>query len=176
MAVRMIIQFNGKYLELPVNPESISISNTATNTSMDIIGLGKATRKGEPELKTLKIESFFPGSSSYFYTGKRPKNCIAFIEEIWNTENINNNVAKLVISGIPVPINMFFVINSFTYDHRAGEEDDIYYTLELKRYVPYGVKLVETIAINNTTSRAESTNVAPSSNTSRTKNIYCKIR
>lgn len=174
MSVRMIIQFNGKYLELPVNPEQISITNSATNTSMDIIGLGKATRKGEPELETIKIESFFPGSNSYFYTGKRPKSCIEFIKEIWNTENTNNNVAKLIISGIPIAINMYFVIDNFTYDHRAGEEEDIYYTLEIKRYVPYGVKLVETTSVNNTTSRVESTNVQSSNNTNAQKTYAVK--
>lgn len=159
MSVNMIIQFNGKYLTLPINPEKITPSRSASNSDIDIIGLGKTTRKGEPGLMGLTLESFFPGPNSYFYKGNRPKSCVEFINEIWETENIENNVARLIITGIPVPINMYFVINSFEYDHNAGEEEDIYYRLQIKKYIPYGVKLVETSAVNNTTVRVTSTNV-----------------
>ena len=159
MSVNMIIQFNGKYLTLPINPEKITPSRSASNSDIDIIGLGKATRKGEPGLTGLTLESFFPGPNSYFYKGNRPKSCVEFINEIWETENIENNVARLIITGIPVSINMYFVINSFEYDHNAGEEEDIYYRLQIKKYIPYGVKLVETSAVNNTTVRVTSTNV-----------------
>ena len=159
MSVKIIIQFNGKFLTLPINPEQITPSRTADNEEIDIIGLGKAVRKGEPGLTSFSIDSFFPGPNSYFYTGVRPKACIEFINEIWETENINNNVAKITIVGIPVPINMFFVIDNFEYDHSAGTEEDIAYRLQIKKYVPYGVKLIETQAINNTTVRVTSPNV-----------------
>lgn len=137
MSVQILIQFNGKYLTLPINPEKISINRSADNTDLEIIGLGKATRKGEPSLDKFSIESFFPAQNSYFYTGVKPATCVEFINEIWNTENTNNNVAKITTTGLPININMYFVIDNFNYDHRAGEEDDIYYTLDIKKYVPY---------------------------------------
>lgn len=111
------------------------------------------------------MESFFPSPNSYFYKGNRPKSCVEFINEIWEAENIENNVARIIITGLPVPINMYFVINSFEYDHNAGEEEDIYYRLNIKQYKPYGVKLIETNATQNTTVRANSTNVASPTNT-----------
>ena len=173
MSVKIFIQFNGKALILPVNPENITPSRSANNDDIDIIGLGKATRKGEPGVTGFTIESFFPGPKSYFYTGVRPKSAVEFINEIWETENINNNVAKITITGIPIPINMYFVIENFEYDHRAGEEEDIYYTLEIKKYIPYGVKLIETKAINNTNVRVASTNieVVQSSNAQQTYSV-----
>lgn len=171
MAVNMIIQFNGKYLTLPINPEKITPARSASNNDIEIIGLGKATRKGEPGLTGLTLESFFPGPNSYFYKGNRPKSCIEFINEIWETENIENNVARIIVTGIPVPINMYFVIDSFEYDHNAGEEEDIYYRLQIKKYIPYGVKLVETTAINNTNVRVTSTNVQVV-NTNNTQTTY----
>ena len=143
MAVDIMIQFNGKQLTVPINPEEITIERSADNSDLDIIGLGKTTRKGEPSLRTLTIKSFFPAQDSYFYTGIKPKTCVEFIEEIWNTENINNNVAKIVTTGLPIDINMFFVIDKFNYDHKAGEEDDIYYNLSIKEYRAYGVKTVD---------------------------------
>lgn len=168
MSVNMIIQFNGKFLTLPINPEKISPARSASNDNIDIIGLGKATRKGEPGLLGFTLESFFPSPNSYFYKGNRPKACIDFINEIWAAENIDNNVARLIITGLPIPINMWFVINSFEYDHNAGEEEDIYYRLNIKQYRPYGVKLIESDALNNTNIRVTSPSVV--SNTGNNSN------
>ncbi len=137
MGVSIMIQFNGKNLTLPINPEQISPTRSASNDDIDIVGLGKATRKGEPSLKKFSIESFFPSQNSYFYTGVLPKTCVEFIEEIWYAENTNNNVAKIVTLGLPIDLNMYFVIDNFTYDHKAGEEEDIYYQLSIKEYKPY---------------------------------------
>ena len=141
--VKIMLQFNGKQLTIPINPKDISIERAANNENIDIIGLGPATRKGEPGLKSFTIQSFFPAAHSYFYTGVNPESCVEFIEEIWNAENKNNNVAKIVTLGLPVEIDMYFVIDNFTYEHKAGEEEDIYYTLKFKEYIPYGVQTVE---------------------------------
>lgn len=161
--VSISILFNGKILVLPINPENISIQRTATNENIDIIGLGKATRKGEPGLVNFTIESFFPGPNSYFYKGNRPKACIEFINEIWETENLNNNVAKIIITGIPIPINMYFVIESFNYDHNAGDEEDITYKLQIKKYIPYGAKIIGE-ATTSTVTRVTSPNVQITNN------------
>jgi LysM repeat protein len=138
-----MLQFNGKSLTLPINPEELSPTRKANNTEMDIIGLGKATRKGEPGLPGFTIESFFPGPNSYFYTGVSPRTCIDFINNLWETENINNNVGRIVTLGLPIDINMYFVIDDFEYDHKAGEEEDVYYKLKIKKYIPYGVKTID---------------------------------
>lgn len=144
MAVQIKIEFNKKVLTIPINPEELNLSRSAENEDIDIIGLGSITRKGHPGLYKLSIESFFPGQNSYFYTGVAPKSCVEFIDEIWKTENTNNNVAKIVTTGLIKNINMYFVIEDFEWDYKAGEEDDIYYTLQIKEYIPYGVKLVQT--------------------------------
>lgn len=157
MAIKLMIQFNGKNLTIPINPEQLTITNSADNEDINIIGLGKATRKGEPGLEKLTIESFFPGAHTYFYTGVTPKTCVNFIKEIWNTENKNNNVAKLVTLGLPIDLNMYFVIENFEYDHKAGEEEDIYFKLEIKKYVPYGVKTVKVSLSGLAAARATST-------------------
>lgn len=160
MAIKLMIQFNGKNLTIPINPEQLTITNSADNEDINIIGLGKATRKGEPGLEKLTIESFFPGAHTYFYTGVTPKTCVNFIKEIWNTENKNNNVAKLVTLGLPLDLNMYFVIENFEYDHKAGEEEDIYFKLEIKKYVPYGVKTVKVSLSGLAAARATSTSNA----------------
>lgn len=172
MAVEMIIQFKSEYLKLPINPESIQPTRSASNSDINIIGLGAATRKGDPGLRSFTISSFFPGYNSYFYTGVLPKTCIEFITKIWETDNTDNTVAKITTTGLPVNLNMYFVIDSFDYEHKAGEEDDIYYDLKIKEYKPYGVKKVkiENKTSSQTTSRTSSTSKSSSSKT--TSNVY----
>lgn len=171
MTIKIMVQFNGKNLTFPINPEELNISRSADNDDIDIIGLGKATRKGEPGLRTISINSFFPGVNTYFYTGVSPKTCINFIEDIWKTENKNNNVAKIVTLGLPKNINMYFVIENFDYDHKAGEEDDIYYELEIKEYIPYGVKTVKTSLTGLAAARASSTTTKKTSSSSSTSSV-----
>lgn len=170
MAIDIIIQFEDEYLTIPINPEELTVSRSAENQEMDIIGLGKATRKGEPGLRTVSINSFFPGADTYFYTGVKPETCIDFIEKIWNTENTNNNVAKLVTDGLPKNLSMYFVIENFDYDHKAGEEDDVYYELSIKEYVPYGVTTVDVKTTGLATARANSKKKNKDTSKSKTKN------
>lgn len=175
MSVKLMIQFNGKNLTIPINPEAINIARSAENEDINIIGLGKATRKGEPGLANFTIESFFPGPNSYFYTGVLPKTCIDFINEIWRADNKNNNVAKIVTLGLPIEINMYFVVESFDYDHKAGEEDDIYYSLEVKEYIPYGAKTVDVQLSGLAAARANSTSNSSGSGNGSNK-TYTVVR
>ena len=176
--VKILIQFNGKELTIPINPESITFSKSASNEDIEIIGLGKATRKGDPGLTSLTIKSFFPSKNSYYYTGVKPKTCVDFINEIWKADNKNNNVAKIVTIGLPININMFFVIESFSPEIKAGEEDDIYYSLEIKEYKPYGVKTITAQKSGLAASRAASTNKTTTSNnqdTQATRKTYTVV-
>lgn len=167
MSIKILIQFEGKQLTIPINPEDITMSKSASNTDIDIIGLGKATRKGQPGLMKITLKSFFPSANSYYYTGVKPKTCVDFINNIWKTENKKNNVARIVTSGLPININMLFVIDSFDPQIKAGEEEDIYYELEIKEYIPYGVKTVSAQKSGLAASRAASTN---NTNTPNTQN------
>ena len=165
--IKLMIQFNGKQLTLPINPEELEPTQAASNTDINIIGLGKTTRKGEPGLISLKIDSFFPAPNSYFYTGVKPLTCVDFIKEIWNADNVNNNVAKFVTSGLPKNLNMYFVIENFTYDSKAGEEEDIYYSLKIKQYKPYGAKIVKSQLTGLAAARAKSTTAKPKTTTNQ---------
>ena len=135
------IKFNDVVEALPVNPEKLAITRNASNTDIDVIGLGHTVRKGHPGLISMKINSFFPHKNSNFnYFGKTPEHYIKFINDIWESDNINNRVATLTTIGITPGIDdMPFVIDSFEYEHRGGDFD-IYYTLSIKEYVPYGAK------------------------------------
>ena len=160
--VQIIIQFNGTEEIIPINPEGLSITRKATNTDIDVLGIGKATRKGDPGLVSTKIKSFFPSSNSEFYTGTSPKFYIEFINQIWNTENTNNNVPKIITQGLEKNLNMFFVIENFTYDYKAGD-DDVSFELSIKEYIPYGVKLVDYPVLGMADSRVTSPSIVQNS-------------
>lgn len=178
--IKMMIQFNGKQLTIPINPEELQIGQSASNDTTNIIGLGKVALKGDPDLQNLTIKSFFPGANSYYYTGVYPSTCVKFIQEIWNTENINNNVAKFVTYGLPVDLNMYFVIEDFSYTHKAGEEEDIYFELKIKKYVPYGTKTVKVQLSGLAAARAASPTVTKSNATQTNKttsnNTYTVVK
>lgn len=141
--VRLDIEFDGKVRTLEVNPENLVISRSASNADINIIGLGPATRKGQPGLISMEIKSFFPSYWSPFHKyDLMPEDYINFIYDIWETENVNNKVAKLVTTGLDINFSMWFVIENFNYEYRGGEKD-IYYTLSIKEYVPYGVSTAQ---------------------------------
>ena len=176
MAVRVYIQFGGQFLTLPVNPQEINISRSMDNEDLDIIGLGKTARKGAPGLITTSIESFIPGPNSYFYTGVKPASFVKMMERILTTEIQGQlYVPRFITSGLPHDLDMYFVIENFEYDHRAGEEEDVYYRLDIKQYIPYGVKTVKTSLSGLAAARAVSPAVsAPAQNTTQDKYIVKK--
>lgn len=171
--IKISIQFNGKSLTIPVNPEELSITRTAENDDIDIVGIGPASRKGPPGLYTITIESFFPGKNSYYYTNVNPNTCVKFIEDIWKTPNKKNLVAKLVTAGLPKNINIYFVIEEFDWTYKAGEESDIYFSLKIKQYRPYGVK---TIKIKKATKKTKKTKVVKTKTKSRTSSTVKKTK
>lgn len=136
--VNVKIEFNNQSLTIPVNPENLQIARNADNEKVKIVGLGNIVIKKDESLSSVSIESFFPSPNSEFYTGVSPKSCVNFIDKIWKSEKI----AKIVTEGLPINLNMYFVIDNFDYDHRAGEEEDIYYSLSITKYIPYGARLI----------------------------------
>lgn len=136
--VNIRIQFDNRILTLPVNPESLSNQRTADNEKVKIVGLGNVIIKKDYSLTNVNIESFFPNINSDFYKGVSPKSCVDFINKIWKS----NKIARISTDGLPVNLNMFFVINDFNFDSKAGEEDDIYYTLDITEYIPYGARII----------------------------------
>ena len=137
--VNLKIEFDNRTLTLPVNPEKLSPERGAENETVKIIGLGNIVIKKEIGLAKISIESFFPSTNSEFYTGTSPKACVEFINKIWKSDKY----ARIVSEGLPVNLNMFFVIDKFAPEDRAGEEEDIYYTLEITEFKSYGAKYVK---------------------------------
>lgn len=123
------------YLQLPVNPESVSISSPFGLNTVNIASLGEVAVVGERGLKAISFSSFFPRdyNPSYCeYDGfKKPFEWVEQIEK-WRDDRRN---VRLIIGGTPLSIPVF--ISEFTIEpEKAGAPGDIYYSMELTEFRP----------------------------------------
>jgi len=137
---------NGLKYQLPVLPGDIQIASNSGNESVQTIALGEITILKRAQLKSLTIESFFPGHDCYPFARCRGKTFKSPNEYISGFDRVQKYAEpmKLTITGIG--LDAFWVsIETFSVTH--GRNDDIQYSLSLKEYRPYGqtAKMLERI-------------------------------
>lgn len=127
-------------LQLPVLPQDIQISNTSSNDSFSISGLGELTIIQDSDAKSFTFESFFPKeySSLCEYT-KIPKPWDAI-----------KKIEKWKASGKPIrfmitktPINLLVSIEDFPHGEGTWDVGDLNYSLVLKEYKESTVRRVK---------------------------------
>ena len=142
MAVGVFIEYDGQIVQFPVNPEEVELTGASGNNSVEIIRTGEITELGIRKLKELSFSSFFPANrneGSFIQTKNRfwtPTQYIQFIERIRN----ERQPCHFVITG--TTINMTVSIEGFDYRHQAGNTADVYFTLDLKEFRPYDMRVV----------------------------------
>lgn len=158
MAIRFFFEYNNTVVQLPVNPEQISIKSNGNNKTEEIVKLGEINILREPRLHSCSIKCFLPVSSNapFVLTGGRfepPQFYIDFFNKIIK----DKKPCRFIVSD--TSINMFVSIENFEYTRKHGDEDTAY-TLDLKEYRTFSAKVV---TIQPTTSKAVT------STTTRTK-------
>jgi hypothetical protein len=124
----------GGDIKFPVMPEEFGADFTHEYWTPRVVGLGEIIMPGGQSMETISWDSFFPRYYDMDYVNvapaelEDPKSLTARI--IW-TMRFKMDCMLLVGGGI---WNDRVVITNFTYRHKAGEVDDIYYTIALKRY------------------------------------------
>lgn len=165
MAVGFFMEYGGRVVHFPVNPESIAYAKESNNETVEVVRLGEINRLAITSLASLEFESWLPGAPGRFGRTNnkfwKPKQYIDFIEKIRKEEK----PLRFVVTD--TQINFLASIEHFEWEHRAGEEKDVYYTIELKEYRPYEarkVKVVQQIstpirpAVTKTPTKSKSTN------------------
>lgn len=127
------------YLQLPVNPEKISITSPFGLETVKIASLGEIAKIGERGFKQMSFNSFFPRdyNSSYceYEDFLLPFKWVEQIEK-WRDERRN---IRLIITGTPISIPVF--ISEFTIDPKpAGSPGDVYYSITLAEFRPQVVR------------------------------------
>ncbi|WP_020620259.1 LysM peptidoglycan-binding domain-containing protein [Paenibacillus daejeonensis] len=117
-------------LQLPVNPEEISIESGSQNTSVNVAGLGEISIIQDPVLLTFEFSSFLPKVWGPYCAYRN-------LPSPWV---VRNTIERWRRSGIPVrfiitrtPINYAATIDDFSVSERAGE-DGLNFSLTLKEY------------------------------------------
>lgn len=136
-----IIYNNGNnHIRLPVNPESIRVSSGYTWEDIDIAQLGEASiPKGNQPLE-FTLTSFFPRFYNQSYCEYSDlTDPWELVKKIGRLSRERRPV-QLVITG--TAINHKVTIRNFQYEEKAGSPGDVYFTLDLKEYIPVSVRKV----------------------------------
>lgn len=141
------------YLQIPVNPEVISIDSPFNVNTVNIASLGDIAIAGERGLKTISFSSFFPRDYNPTYCefegGIEPFKWVEIIER-WRDDRRN---IRLIVGGTPLSIPVF--VSSFTIEpERAGAPGDIYYSIELTEFRAIQTEIKQTIQ-NTSASKAK---------------------
>lgn len=144
MAIRFFFEYNNTIVQLPVNPEKITISSKGNNSREEIVKIGEISILKDRKLQSLEISSFFPADSSgpYVLTKgkfKKPKFYLNFFNKII----ADKKPVRFIIGDTKV--NFLASIESFEWSLQAGDEDTRY-KLKIQEYRLYSAK---TVTINN---------------------------
>lgn len=140
--ISLFAKYKEKLVQLPVNPEDVTITGGANNSTSDTVGQGEINDLGFPTLKELTISSFFPKSYNgelYINTGgdfRDPDYYIKFFEDIKKARE----PFRVIITDINV--NMLVSIENFEYKYQYGT-DDVDYSLELKEYKEHNIRVLK---------------------------------
>lgn len=132
-----------KYLQLPVNPESVEYESPFGLNSLPIVNLGEVAIPGERGIKRISFSSFFPRDYNASYCEYE-----GFIEpwewvdQIESWRDTRHNI-RIIIAGTPISVPVF--VEEFTLQpERAGAPGDVYFSISLAEYKPLKTKPVVT--------------------------------
>ncbi len=147
----IFLQYENNLLKLQVNPERLGKEIPSKGKGSEVVGLGEVNAPQTPALATLSIQSFFWQDKNLLPTALY----VAWLEQ-WQK---SKKPAKFIVTRLNY--SMYVTCERFYHEKRAGEEDDVYYELDLKEYRPYGAKRVSVKESKTLFDRFLSLNLAP---------------
>jgi len=153
---------------LPANPEEYTIESPTGNTRYNVLDLGEIIIPRIPNLKSISLESYFPGDpEDPFALGgfKTPEYYIDFFEncqkERLPVRFIANRIGE---NGRPIfDTNIEVIVEKFDVIEKGGETGDFYYSVSLSQYRSFEPKTV-TIQKSPATTTAVTTTQRATSN------------
>lgn len=143
-------------VQLPVNPQEVTITYPGNPTNYDVEGLGEIIVSRKVKLATLSFESFFPREGVFIpllnnqYTNYTPDWFVNFFRRLQKSgqpfeltivrgsdslniyDNDSNNPTKT--GTMYFDTVMKAVLLDFSISDKGGEPGDIYYTMSLSEY------------------------------------------
>ena len=162
--IGFFFEYDGKVIQLPVNPEKLEITSDANNKTSEIVKLGEINILKKRKLTSVKFSSFFPKEDWFpaVQTTGQFEDC-DFYKKFFSKIMKAKKPVRFVITGID--IDSFFgtdklvSVEKFDFYHQAGDYEDTYYDIELKQYVDYSVQEIKKIntSTGNTKNKGETT-------------------
>ena len=141
MDIGIFIEYDNRVVQIPVNPSTFDVKTDGNNETTEIISLGEIVIPRRKKLSGISWESFFPYESWYpaIRTSGEFQSSAFYIEFL---DRIRDDCkpCHLTVTGIGFDADV--VIESFDYYHQAGDHEDTYYSISLKKYQPYAVSIV----------------------------------
>ena len=138
--VYIILNYDGIYtLKFPINPETLKKDIPSESKKVEIEGIGEVSEPTTPKLAKITIDSFFWQGVNYM-----PSELYVMWLERWQK---SKKPANLIVTRLNY--SMQVTCENFTHWMNAGEEEDIYFTLEMQEYRPHGVKKIGKIDNKN---------------------------
>ena len=141
MDIGIFIEYNGQVVQIPVNPPEFKVKTSGNNATAEIITLGEVVIPRKKKLSTISWDSFFPYESWHpaIRTAGRFESADFYLQFL---DKIRDDCkpCHLTVTGIGFDDDV--VIESFDYNHQAGDHEDTYYSISLKRYQHFGVSIV----------------------------------
>lgn len=161
MDIGFFINYKNQVIQLPVNPEKVSVEFAGNNTSKEIINLGEITLIKDRKLSTISFESFFPQHEWFPAIRTRGQfKTPDFYKKFFQTIMEDKKPCRLIITGIG--INTQCSVESFEYYHQGGDHEDAYYSLEFKEYKEYHItEIAIDSSLGSTTTNNNSAATAP---------------
>lgn len=130
----------GSSIELGINPESITVSESRDNIKENIDALGDVYFPGKRGLKTVSISTFLPGSKSKFRKRGSLQTELELINR-WISEDV---ILRVVISK--PTINFKAILDSKSVTLKEGDLD-VYIDLKFTEVKDIDIPTVESVSI-----------------------------
>ena len=130
----------GSSIELGINPESITVSESRDNIKENIDAIGDVYFPGKRGLKTVSISTFLPGSKSKFRRRGSLQTELELINK-WISEDV---ILRVVISK--PTINFKAILDSKSVTLKEGDLD-VYIDLKLTEVKDIDIPTVESVSI-----------------------------
>lgn len=163
MDIGFFMNYNDEIVQLPVNPEKVTVSYSGNNATKEIIKLGEINLLKDRKLSEIEFESFFPMHP--WFPAVRTRGLFRgpdFYKEFIVGIQEDKKPFRLVITGLN--ISMKCSVENFEFYHQGGDHEDAYYSLSLKEYRDYHIAQIgsESAATENSNKKQPSADKAVS--------------
>ena len=143
--IYIFLQYEKSLLKFPINPEALKIDRRSGGKSVNVEGLGEVNIPTQPALMTTTI-------SSFFWQAKNLLPSFAYVNWLKKWQE-SKKPAKFIVTRLNY--SMLVTCEDFNYEMRAGEENDIYFELQLKEYREFGAKKLKQVKATDNLTEAK---------------------